>query len=135
MITPLQEVPPSPSRTSSVTFAEKFCAQYQIPPQRYEAEMLKRSLYFPGKAMRLLVGREANYFAPDRDFIRGVGRLTSPRGFGAEVWAFTIDPENSRFHRLHLKMRVSAKKVYRVVSEILENKASANDPGNSLRPF
>ncbi|MEO7414034.1 MAG: hypothetical protein ABIZ81_11830 [Opitutaceae bacterium] len=106
-------------QTKPVTFSEKFCTRRHIPLTDYENEMLRVSLYFPGRLVRLVLNREASYFAPDREFIRAVGKLPDVHGFDAEVWAYTINPENSRFHRLHLKMRVSAKKIYQQMREIL----------------
>lgn len=124
-----------PVGTKSLTFAEKFCARYGISPADYENEMLRRSLYPTGKLVRLLVSSDANYFVPDREFIRGVGKLTRVQGFGAEVWAFTVNPENSRFLRLRLKMRVSAKRVYRQVDEILRPLHTSRTPGDSIPPM
>jgi hypothetical protein len=124
-----------PVGTKPVTFAEKFCARYGVSPADYEKEMLRRSLYPTGKLVRLLVSSDANYFLPDRDFIRGVGKLTRLQGFGAEVWAFTVNPENSRFHRLRLKMRVSAKRVYRQLDEILHPEGPARPLGDSIPPM
>jgi hypothetical protein len=124
-----------PVEPRPVTFAEKFCVRHGVPPSDYEKEMLRRSLYPAGKLIRLLVSADANYFVPDREFIRGVGKLTGVQGFGAEVWAFTVNPENSRFHRLQLKMRVSAKRVYRHLNEVLRPGQPSRPLGNSVPPM
>lgn len=126
----------SPVETKSApTFAEKFCARYGISLADYEQEMLRRSLYPTGKLVRMLVSGDANYFLPDRDFIRGVGKLTRVQGFGAEVWAFTMNPENSRFLRLRLKMRVSAGRVFHQLNEILHPDHVPPRAGNSVPPM
>ena len=119
----------------SPTFAEKFCARHRIAPADYEKEMLRVSLYFPGKLLRRLLGSEANYFAPDREFIRAVGKLTRVHGLGAEVWAYTVNPENSRFVRLYLKMRVSAKKVHQQLVDALGHDHSDSNSGRTNHPL
>ena len=121
--------------TKPATFAERFCACYRINPADYEREMLRRSLYPTGKLVRFLMGSDANYFVPDREFIRGVGTLNRMHGFGAEVWAFTVNPENSRFPRLRLKMRVSAKRVYQQLHRVIHPDEPPPVLGNSIPPM
>src|SRR5262245_13016143 len=89
--------------TKPVTFAEKFCAAHQLPAAEYQKQMLRRSLYSLGKLAWRLLGSDSGFFAADREFIEAVGKLTSLHGFEAEMWSFTVNPDNSRFHRLHLK--------------------------------
>src|SRR5215216_145916 len=112
----------------SETFAENFCALHHLPPGTFEEEMLRRTLYLPGRLLLLFLGSGANYFAPDREFLRSVGKLTRLHGFSAEVWAFTVNPENSRFHRLHLNMRVSTKKVFQQLAETMRSKRATVVP-------
>lgn len=121
--------------TKPITFAEKFCAQHRIPPAAYEKEMLRRSLYPLGRLVLFFVSSDSNYFVPDREFVRGVGKLTRLQGFGAEVWAFTVNPENSRFHRLRLKLRVSARRVYRHVHAVFRPGRGVPPMGNSVPPM
>lgn len=128
-------LPNPPVDAKASTFAEKFCARHGISLADYEKEMLRRSLYPTGKLVRLLLSADANYFLPDREFIRGVGKLTRLHGFGAEVWSFTVNPENSRFWRLRLKMRVSAKRVYRQLERIMEPTREVRPPGDSVPPI
>jgi hypothetical protein len=118
-----------------VTFAEKFCSGHRISTADFEQEMLRRSLYPAGRLIRFLVGGNSNYFTPDREFIRAVGKLTRLHGFGAEVWAFTVNPENSRPHRLHLKMRVSTKKVYQQLVSVMRPNVPIVESGNSIPPM
>jgi hypothetical protein len=117
------------------TFAEKFCARHRISPAEYENEMLRLSLYLPGKFLRPLLSSKANYFAPDREFVRAVGKLTRVHGFGAEVWSYAVNPENCRFVRHYLKMRVSAKKVYQQLIDALGQRDSRSQTNHSLPPF
>jgi hypothetical protein len=121
--------------TAAATFAEKFCVRYHVRPEDYEKEMLLRSLYIPGRLLRRLIGAEANYFSPDREFIRGVGKLTQIHGFGAELWAFTVNPENSRFHRQRLKMRVSARRVQQLLHEVIRPRDPPPVSRHSIPPM
>lgn len=84
--------------------------------------MLQRSLYPSGKLVRFLVKKaEADLFAADREFIRRVGQLTGSVGLDAELRAYTADPENRRFLRRGLKMRVSGKKVSRLLRDVMRD--------------
>jgi hypothetical protein len=117
-----------------LNFAEKFSAHFKVAPEFYESEMMRRTLYAPGRWLwrtRIASG----FFWPDRDFIRGVGTLRELKEFELEMQAFTLHPQNARFLRRDLKFRVSAKKVYLVMREVLKPDAPAQLAGSSGTPF
>jgi len=118
----------------NANFHDKFCAQYGVGPEEYDAAMLWRSLYPAGKILHLFVRGSAEHFSPDRDFVRGVGRLSRLADFESEVWAFTRNPRNGSFLRRRLRMRVSAKKVYQLMREVMEPTAPP-PPDGSAGPF
>lgn len=105
---------------SGETFAAKFCERYGMVPAAFENEVLSRCLYPMGKFVFWLRRKSPNAFRPDRDFIRGVGKISRAHEHRDEVWAFTCDPENRRFTRRYLKCRVSAGKVYALMRSVLE---------------
>jgi hypothetical protein len=106
-------------KMSTATFAEKFCAKHNLPLEKHEEIVLQRALYPAARLLRPVLGLKANYFAADHDFIRRVGRLTRLNGFEAEVQDFLYDPENRGFLRRVFKLRVSARRLRRVVRDLL----------------
>jgi len=102
---------------SMATFAEKFCAKHAQPPEKYEEIVLRHSLYPAARLLQPGLVLKANYFAADHAFIRRVGRLTRLGGFEAEVQDFLYDPNNRGFLRRELKLRVSARRLGRMVRD------------------
>jgi hypothetical protein len=99
------------------TFAEKFCARHNLPPEKYEETVLKYSLFPAAQWLRPVLLLKANYFAADREFVRGVGRLTRSSGFDSEAQDFLYHPNNRGFLRRVFKLRVSARRLSRVVRD------------------
>jgi hypothetical protein len=102
------------------TFAEKFCAKHGLPPEKYDKSVLRRSLYPAARLLRPVLVLKANYFAADHEFIRRVGRLTRLGGFEAEVNEFLYDPNNRGFLRRVFKLRASARRLRRIVRDVME---------------
>jgi hypothetical protein len=98
-----------------VTFAEKFCAQRQLAPEQYEAAMLRLTLHSPARWLQPLLALRPEYFSADREFLRSVGRISRVRDFDAEAFDYTYDPANRGFLRQTLGLRVSIRKVRRLV--------------------
>lgn len=107
-------------RTSSPvpeSFEETFCAQYGVPPELYGTTVLRLTLY---PHARWLAGMSPRRFlAPDRYFITCVGRLTRWRGFASEAHDFQHLPENRRFWRRSLRLRVSVGRMRVLFSEVM----------------
>src|ERR1051326_3069005 len=87
------------SRHPILSFAAKFCARFQVPLESFESEMMRRTLYAPGRWVWRMGGASSAFFWPDQDFIRGVALLKSLPEFELEMRAFTLPPMNGRFHR------------------------------------
>ena len=96
---------------------------------------MRRTLYAPGRWVWRMGGASSAFFWPDQDFIRGVALLKSLPEFELEMRAFTLHPMNGRFHRRYLKMRVSAKKVYLLMREVLKPDAPVELTAGSEAPF
>jgi hypothetical protein len=107
-------------KMNTVTFAEKFCAKHCLPLEKYEKIVLSRSLYPAARLLRPVLVLKANYFAADHEFVLRVGRLMRLGGFEAEVQDFLYDPNNRGFLRRVLKLRVSARRLRRVVRDLTE---------------
>jgi len=110
-------------KMNMATFAEKFCAKHGLPPGKYEKIVLRRSLYPAARLLRPVLVLKADYFVADHEFIRRVGRLTRLGGFEAEVQDFIYDPNNRGFLRRVFKLRVSARRLRRLVRDLTEANA------------
>lgn len=94
-----------------MTFAEEFCRVHELEPEQFEAEILKRALYPAARLLRPVLALDRDYFTPDLDFIRGVGRMRHPDAFTIEARDFAHHPENRGFRRETLRLRVSARRL------------------------
>jgi len=115
--------PAGPDIVSCETFAHKFCRHFEVPMERFTAELLRRTLY--GHARLLLRLGSFDALSPDRDFARSVGRLTRPRDFTAEIREFQLDRRNTRFWRRRARLRVSVRRMQRVFTTVWDHPAPA----------
>lgn len=111
-------------------FQELFCAQYEVPPARFCAAVLQLTLY--PHARWLAVLNPSDWLAPDRYFIECVGRLTRRSGFADEAYEFQQLPENRRFGRRHLRLRVSVHRMRVLLSEVMGRTPSSGTRGLPL---
>ena len=108
-----------------ITFSEKFCAQHQLAPERYEAAVLRLTLHTPARLLQPLLGLFPGYFSADRGFVRGVGRITRLRDFDPEALDFADDPANRGVLRQRLRLRVSTRRMRRLVHATLHDATEA----------
>lgn len=102
------------------TFAELYCIQKNIVIEEFEALVLRRGLYPHARLMAPLVKvLWPDYFAADLDFVRSVGRLRRFRDYFHESEEFAHHPANSGALRSILNIRVSSRKIRRMVKETL----------------
>jgi hypothetical protein len=108
-------------------FEEEFCARHGVAPEHYVDAVLVRTLYPAGRWLRPVLALKPSYFTADRNFIKGVGRISRFSDFEAEVKDYLHDPENRGFFRRVLKLRVSSYQMLRLVRGVLRD--------NSIAPF
>ena len=97
------------------TFAEKFCSDHKLEAEQYRTEVFVRVLY-PGTArVQSLLKWIPGYFEADYEFIDGVGRITSLKGFDGEEGDFSRHAKNRGFMRRTLKLRVSGRRLKSLV--------------------
>lgn len=119
-----------------MTFSEGFCAKYHVRPEAYEAEVMKRSLYPAARVVRGFLALIPDYFSADRAFLNAVGRMTRRRDFGLEEIEFVHHPANRGFLRRQLKLRVSARRLHRLVRAVFNDEQGGPDvAGESLAPW
>ena len=107
-----------------MTFSEKFCAQRELAPEEFEAAVLRLSLHSPARVLRPLLALLPDYFSADRDFVRSVGRIRRRADFEAEASDFAHDPANRGVLRQRLRLRVSTRRLRRLVWATLPDNAA-----------
>ena len=118
------------------TFAEIFCSHRAVPPARF-APVLLRETYYPHAAalatlVRLLspVG-----FSLDHELIRGVGLISRRDQLAGLLTDFRIDPRNRGWLRSRLRLRVSTRRVQRIVYALMPGEPGEKPPsGGSASP-
>jgi hypothetical protein len=111
-----------------MTFCERFCARFGVRPERYEKAVLRRCLYPLARVLRPLLALNRRYFEADRDFIRGVGRITRLGQFNYEAGEYMHNPANRGFLRQRLKLRTSVSRLHRLVQAIFEESKTCASP-------
>ena len=101
-----------------ISFAERYCERFSVNPADFEAHLLRQALYPAARALGAVVSLKNDFFIPDREFVRAAGRLTDPRKFYNEAEEFFIAPENRAFLRRHLRLRVSVRRMKRLVRSV-----------------
>lgn len=101
-----------------LTFRDRYCEHWKIPPERFEEHLLARTLYPHARVMRrLLAALWPDYFYADQEFVRSVALLRSRRLFHGEVGEYHADPANHYFLRRWLRVRLSTDRVWRSMEE------------------
>ncbi|TAG27575.1 MAG: hypothetical protein EAZ36_06730 [Verrucomicrobia bacterium] len=120
------------------TFSELYCKQHGISPEFYARSILNETLYPHARLVQNLVRLFApEYFALDLEFVNHVAALRRYRDFFPEANAFSQHPDNSGLLRTRLNLRVSSRRMRRLVRSILcseTDTTESSDPA-STAPF
>ena len=108
------------------SFADLFCEQYHVAPDRFARAMFwrclhRRALLFAPVILLL----KPVYFATDFELILNVGQLTEARHLTEAVDDFQLHPWNHGFLRRRLKIRVSGARLGHVVHQVLQRATAA----------
>lgn len=116
--------------STPLTFAEKFCARFEVAPQDYSRAALERTLHRHASVMRpIITWFNPGFFAPDTRFITEAGLATSHRDFGFAAEEFQESPANRRFLRRALRLCVSTDRLHRLFLTL-----SSTDDSGGPRP-
>jgi len=123
---------------NDTTFAALYCAQRKIEQVDFDKAVLSETLYPHAKwfapMVRLIWPR---HFVADHDFVEAVGKLRRFREFFNESEDFAHHPDNVGFLRSTLNMRISSRRMRRLVREVLHPElgglGKADD--SSIAPF
>lgn len=111
--------------SKEANFATRYCAQHGVRPEDYETVVVQRALYGHARLLAPLVRMVwPDYFTADEEFVQNVGRLTRMRDFIHESEEFVHHPANHGFWRSVLYVRVSARKLRRIVRETIRPEAA-----------
>jgi hypothetical protein len=102
-----------------MTFSEKFCAKHNGRPEDFEATVLRMSLKPSARLFQPILNLNPHYFAADREFVRGVGRISRIEDFGSEAHDFTEHPDGSGFFHRSLGLRISRRRLLKLVRDVL----------------
>ena len=103
---------------SRANFAVLFCQKRNLARDRFVEEVLAESLYPHAHVLYvLLVWLHSDYGAADLDFIGGVGRISCLQDFWGEAEDFAHHPNNRGLLRQRLRIRVSARRLRRLLKE------------------
>lgn len=115
---------PAHHRAGLKNFRELYCEQHRIPLDRYERDLVWRSLHRRARPFYWLLGLISDYTLPDYDFVRGVGELRNRREFRNEAAEYHYHPRNRGFLRSVLKLRVSSHRLQKIFEDEIEEHGS-----------
>jgi hypothetical protein len=114
------------------TFAELYCDRHAKAAEHFERAVLRRCLHLPARplvpALRVI---HPDFFAPDLELIRSVGRLRRDSDFSLEVQGFRDHPGNQHWLRRHLRLRISTRRLRRLLRDTLAGAPSRSASGGS----
>jgi hypothetical protein len=118
-------------------FAEIFSARHGLLPARYVPALLRRTLYLHAAVVAPVINLLwPGYFALDRELIRGVGGITRLDQLPGLLSDFRHDSRNHGLMRSRLRLRVSTRRLHRIVHDLLADPAGQAPPaGGSASPI
>lgn len=109
--------------TAMASFSELYCRRHGIERARYADTMFWRCLHRRAQVFAFLIRPLApDFFQADYELIHSVGEITSTKSLPDELANFSLHPSNRGWLRRRLKLRISGRRLYRVVAEILPGK-------------
>ncbi len=102
------------------SFSESVCENLGLHPNQYEEAVLQRCLYRKARLLRPLLQRyNRNFFAPDREFVRRVGKIRRREELTRELDEFFYHPKNTGWLRSGCKLRISCRKIVALAREVM----------------
>lgn len=111
-----------------MTLKDAYCATYRCPPTHFERQFLAHVIH---RRARLLVAlpfiRRLDFFGPDRELVHWLGAARDKLQIEEAVRDFRRDFRNSKRLRRVLKLRISTRRLRRVVNEVWPSAARGGD--------
>lgn len=106
------------------TFARRYCAQHELPAEAFDRTVLVRSLYLPARLLYPFVSRiHPEFFEPDLDLVRTVGRLRHPRQFHDACADYRYHLAHTSAARRFLRVRLSVRALYKLLAQTMTGPA------------
>lgn len=104
----------------STDFLMRFCEWRRVAPRDFHEYLLEHALYPHARVLLPLLRRlDAHYFQADHDFIEDVSHIRDADDFTDAVQAYVDHFSNRRFLRERLRLRVSVRRMWLLVREVL----------------
>jgi hypothetical protein len=108
------------------SFQALYCARWHVPPEQFRSDLLSRALYPHARPVMPLLRRiNGQHCQADFEFIDDVAYLEKIEGFQDALDCFAGHFSNHGFLRRRLRLRISARRMWRVVREILPGTPAA----------
>ena len=98
-----------------------FCQRFNCAASEFEAKAFRKCLYWQARWLAPIVRMlKPNFFAEDFRFIRHLGEATNLEEAEVSLLSFRdVSLGRANFWRLGLKVRVSSRKAFQLVRELL----------------
>jgi hypothetical protein len=97
-----------------------YCRTRGIAPSAFARELLRHSVYPQARPwLGLLTWLNPGHFDPDYEFIADVSGLRRRTDFGDAAESYLSHPHNRGFLRRQLRLRISVRRMLRLVNEVL----------------
>jgi hypothetical protein len=119
-------------------FAELYCRARGLPAGDFQRALFREALYPHARLVAgLVTWLNRRHFVADYEFVEDVGHIRSVGDFALPMGSYVEHPDNRRFLRRRLRLRTSARRMLRVVREILPGAGSAavEPPAGTFEPF
>ncbi len=120
------------------TFADLYCERHGLNPDDYVRTVVRETLYPHARLLAPLVRfLWSRHFSADIEFVQSVGMLRRYREYAVESEEYAHHPENRGFWRATLNVRISSRRLRRLVRATLHaNQAPGEgEPDHSVAPF
>lgn len=117
------------------TFAEIYCEQRGVLPENYAKTVTRETLYSHARVLASLIELvRPRHFSADIEFAHGVGQIRRYRDYGTEAEGYAHHPENRGYLRALFKVRISSRKMRRLVRTTLHATVSPEAHGAETDP-
>ena len=118
------------------SFSESVCEKLGLHPNQYENEVVNRCLYGKARVLRpLLKFYNRNFFSPDHEFVRRIGKIRRRAELMRELDEFYYHPKNGNWLRRRFKLRISCRKVVALVKEVMPELRASGSANYGLPPM
>lgn len=114
------------------TFADLYCEQRCLTREQFVADVFRRTLYAHARLLApILRVLRPQHFAADYEFINGVGLLRRFRDYALEAEEFAHHPDNRGILRVTLNLRISSRRMRRLLRTTLHPELTSVPPGDT----